>query len=55
MRRHALLGFAAACTTPAVRSDISYDDRHDATRLDVYLADDGALAHPTVMFSLGLS
>jgi acetyl esterase/lipase len=42
-----------ACTTARVEHDVSYDDRHDATKLDVFIPDDGAPAHPTVLFIHG--
>ncbi len=44
---------AAACTTAKVQRDISYDDRQSETTLDVYMPDDAARTHPTVMFIHG--
>jgi acetyl esterase/lipase len=53
MVRLAWLVVATACTTARVDGDVSYDDRFADTKLDVYMPDDGASSHPTVMFIHG--
>jgi acetyl esterase/lipase len=52
MRVVALLA-VAACTAPAVETDIVYDDRHgDAGLMDIYMPDDVG-PHPAVLFIHG--
>src|SRR5262245_35261527 len=52
MHRFALLALSAGCFAPDEHRDISYDDRFDATKLDVYEAEPG-IAHPPVLFIHG--
>ena len=45
--------FAGGCLAPVEEHDVVYDTRHDADKLDLYMPDDGAPTHPTVLFIHG--
>jgi acetyl esterase/lipase len=50
----ALMLFACvACGAPVTFEDVSYDERFDDTKLDLYLPDDDATARPAVMLIHG--
>ena len=46
--------FALGCVAPVEEHDVAYDERFGGdSSLDLYLPDNGAAAHPTVMFIHG--
>jgi acetyl esterase/lipase len=49
-----LIVLASGCTAPIELPDVAYDPRSgSSTTMDLYLPDDGAATHPTVMFIHG--